>query len=180
DSCSFSVTPTGGTAQTVPGTMVGSSCRGSLLPATSFPLGGYDATASAVTYQGGTGTGPSASFTLAGPAVGAPELNGLDVAVPVTPGAGATVTQCSMTYAPVGGTATPLTPAGYDPDDGRCHAPLPSGLASGDYEIATTVTDSVGDTANDSGMATLGRPHVGVPVVSGRSVAASVTPASGS
>lgn len=180
DSCSFSVTPDGGSAQTVAGTLVGGSCRGSLLPTSIFPLGDYDATASAVTHQGGSATGPSAAFTLSGPAVGAPELNGLNVAVPVTPGAGATVSQCAITYAPVGGTASPLTPATYDPDDGRCHATLPSGLASGDYEIATTVTDSFGDSANGSGTVTLGGPTVGVPVVSGRSVTASITPASGS
>lgn len=179
DGCSFTVTRTGGTAQTVAGSVVGSTCRGDLLPATTFPWGGYDGTASAVTRQGGTGTGPSAAFALAGPTVGAPELNGLDLAVPVTPGAGATVTACAMTYAPVGGSATPLPPAAYDSEDGRCHAELPSGLAVGDYEIATTVSDSFGDSADGTGVVTLGGPTVGVPVVSGRTVTAGVT-ASGS
>lgn len=177
DRCSFSVTPTGGSAQTVTGTLAGGSCRADLLPATSYPLGGYTATASARTLQGGNATGPSGAFVLAGPSVGAPELNGLNVAVPVTPGAGATVTQCAMTYAPVGGSAVPLTPATYDLGDRRCYATLPSGLASGDYEIATTVTDSFNDDASGTGVVTLGGPTVGIPAVSGRSVTATVTPA---
>ncbi|MGE4426236.1 MAG: hypothetical protein AB7G37_07285 [Solirubrobacteraceae bacterium] len=180
--CEFTITPDGGTAQTLAGTYAGGRCTAPL-PAADFPVGDYSATVSATTATGGTGTSGPGTFTLGGPTVGTPAIEGGQVVVPVGPGDGGTVTGCTITITPKGGgAAIPLT-ATYDSITGRCVADLPADLDPGDYDVDTEVTDSNGDSGTGTGEITIPAgpvaPELGTPVRDGDRVVVPVTPGTG-
>lgn len=176
-SCRFAVTPrAGGAAKSVTGTVSGGACTATL-PRAEFPAGEYDLVASAVDSEGGVaqraGTG-----ALAGPTVGAPVLDDLDLRAAVTPGSGETIATCAVTLTRDGGGAVPVT-ATYDAASGSCVAAVPSDARPGAYTVVTTVTDSGGETATRTDPVTLHGPTVGVPTITDRTVAADVAAESG-
>lgn len=175
--CEFRVVPDGGGAsRTVAGTVTGDACTATL-PRATFPAGGYTFLASATDSEGGSASRAGAG-TIAGPSVGAPVLDDLALSVPVTPGSGETVRDCAVVVTRTGGTAVSV-PATYDAAAQACVATLPSDLRPGTYEVATTVTDSGGETGTGTGPVTLHGATVGVPSIDGRTVSATVDAESG-
>ncbi|MEV4421031.1 Ig-like domain repeat protein [Patulibacter sp. NPDC049589] len=156
--CEISLTPkSGGAAQTVTGTLAGGRCTATLPPAT-FPPGTYDVVVT-VTDDGGRKATGSGTVTVAGPEVGTPVGVGPVVVVPVKPGAGATVTSCTLTVAPAGGGAALPVSGTFDPLTSTCVATLPAGTyPSGQYDVTATITDSNGSKATGSGRVTIAQP----------------------
>lgn len=145
-SCRFVVTPPGGTPVAVAGTFADNRCSATL-PRASFPPGSYTVAVSATASNGEVGES-SGSGTIAGPVVEAPVAVGPLVGAQVRPGAGATVTGCTLAVRPAAGGPTKTIPGTYDAPTGGCAAILPPAeYPTGDYVVAVTVTDSAGDTA---------------------------------
>jgi hypothetical protein len=183
-SCSFAVTPAGGTAAVVPGVFDATTgeCTAVLAPS-AYPAGGYTATATATTAEGGAATSaPSAPFTLAAPSAGAPTvaaptIDGRTVSAAATPATGATIASCGFVLTPSGGSAVAVTGAFAD---GRCTAALPrAGFAPGTFAILATATDDAGEVGDATGTGTIAGPTVGAPLAVGPLVGAAVTPGSG-
>jgi len=181
-SCSFAVTPPGGTATTVAGTYADGRCTATL-PRDAFPPSedDYAASTTVTDSNGRTATSPTVPFELAPPTAAPPTINGRVISTVVTPGAGATFADdaCELTIAKAGESPTALTATLVtDPVSGvqRCEATLPSGeYPAGDYVVATKVTDSLGDSATSSGTVTTGGPTVGGVTLDGRDVSADLT-----
>ena len=149
--CTVVVTPRGGgAAVTVPGRLEGGRCVATL-PAATVPPGDYDVVVT-VTEGGGKQTSSTGTVTVAGPTVGTPIGIGPVVVVPVTPGAGGTITACTLKVTPVPSGEARVVAGTYDPVSGTCAAALPAGtFPTGAYDVATTITDSNGSTATGSG-----------------------------
>lgn len=175
-SCSFTLTREGGAAQDIAGTVAAGRCSVTL-PRAAFPAGEYAVVATAVddARVSAQNTGVA---TLTGPAVGAPALDGRDLTIPVTPGSGATFAAdaCTVTINRPGGTTQTLTSRF---EAGTCLATIPGDVQPGALIVETTAQDSTGDRGAGSGQVTLHGPSVGVPAITGRTVAADVVPEGG-
>lgn len=159
-SCRFLLTPDGGTTVAVAGTFADGRCSATL-PRASFPPGGYAIVATATSSGGevGEGSGPG---TIAGPTVGTPVAVGPLVGAPVTPGAGASITSCTLAVTPAGGGTTQTVPGTYDAPTGGCAAILPAAtFPDGSYDVIVTAKDSNGDSAVGAARVTVGQLALG-------------------
>jgi hypothetical protein len=142
-SCTITVTPAGGSPVALPGKVADGRCSVDL-PRAQYPPGTYDVTIDAVASDGSTDR-VSKQIVLTGPQVGDPVAIGPLVVFPVAPGSGATITECTATAAPVGG--TPRSVQTYiDPGTSSCTAGLPpEQFPPGEYDVEVTIKDSNGD-----------------------------------
>jgi hypothetical protein len=175
-SCSFVLSRAGEDPDTVAGTVADGRCTATLGRAT-FPAGEYTVVAGAVDDAQVTGRNTGV-VTLRGPSVGEPELDGRTLVVPVTPGTGGTfgADACTVTVSAVNGVPRAIQ-ATYA--DGACTATIPSDVQPGALMVDTTVVEDSGDRGTGAGQVTLRGPTVGTPVLTGRTVAADVTPEDG-
>ena len=142
-SCTITVTPVGGAPVALPGNVAEGRCSVDL-PRGQYPPGTYDVTIDAVASDGSTDR-VSKQIVLTAPQVGDPVAIGPLVVFPVAPGSGATITECTATAAPVGG--TPRSVQTYiDPGTSSCTAGLPpEQFPPGEYDVEITIKDSNGD-----------------------------------
>ncbi len=185
ESCRFELTlrpdgPTKAVAGTVD--VDGAGCSAAL-PAAQFPPGTYDVVGIGVDSDGGSAQGQG-SGTIAGPVIGDVAQDGRDLVVAeVAPGTDATIdaaTGCEVALTAVGGGPVALGPVTYDAAQRRCVALLPADLASGDYDVTTTVTDSDGGVATATERVRLaGGPAITSIGVDERDASATIVPADG-
>ena len=146
--CRVTVVPVaGGAAVELPGTIADGRCRATL-PRGQFPPGQYDVTIAVTDSTGFTGS-QTTRVTIAGPTIGDPVPLGPLVVLPVAPGPGATLVECSAVVTPVAGGASKTVAGVLDPGTSSCSLVLPPAeFPPGEYDIATTIRDSYGDTAS--------------------------------
>lgn len=121
----------------------------------------------------------------AAPTVGVPTNDGRTLTSAVEPPAGGAIRDCSFAVTPVGGGTATTVPGLYDATAKTCTAVLTNGeFPAGDYTATATATTTDGGAATSAASppftlaaATAGAPTVLAPVVDGRKVAATVTPA---